>query len=410
MKLEISTTGNFPDRNSFEIVERKGIGHPDTLADGIAESISTEFSRFCMKEYGAILNHWVDKTLLTGALGEIDYGHGRLLTPIKLYIFGKMSKSFGGKEINLEKIIKKAVKNFMKMALPLMDTEINLEINYTQNNYSKNPYWMNPRDLKDLPNRENPRSNDTSVGVGFWPLSITENLTLELEKFFYNENCSPKYKYIGQDIKILSVREGNNIDITMCVPFIAQLVPNEKFYLENRDKLEKQLINHAQKFSGNSYNISLTVNNADKMGTSDRKKRKGYYFLVLGSALDDGEVGVVGRGNSASGVISCSRNHSMEAACGKNPVYHVGKVYTFLAHKIAKQISNRFNCEVSVFIASKMGNLLKDPGNVIINTSKEIDHQKVTDILHKELSKGIWAEEIIKSEFFIPSPGNLKRK
>lgn len=92
--LFISNKQNSIDRQTYEIVERKGLGHPDTLADGIAESFSIEYSKYCLSRFGVILNHWVDKTLLTGGLSEVGYGRGELLKPINLYFFGKISKSF----------------------------------------------------------------------------------------------------------------------------------------------------------------------------------------------------------------------------------------------------------------------------------------------------------------------------
>ena len=48
----------------FEVVERKGIGHPDTLADGISESISRELCNQYLEEFGQILHHNVDKVLI----------------------------------------------------------------------------------------------------------------------------------------------------------------------------------------------------------------------------------------------------------------------------------------------------------------------------------------------------------
>jgi S-adenosylmethionine synthetase len=39
-----------------EVVERKGSGHPDTLADGVAEAISRAYSRYCLDAFGAILS------------------------------------------------------------------------------------------------------------------------------------------------------------------------------------------------------------------------------------------------------------------------------------------------------------------------------------------------------------------
>ena len=44
----------------MEIVERKGIGHPDTLCDGAAEALSLELCRYYLEHFGRILHHNVD--------------------------------------------------------------------------------------------------------------------------------------------------------------------------------------------------------------------------------------------------------------------------------------------------------------------------------------------------------------
>ncbi len=404
-KIKLIQTIKSPDNDPIEIVERKGLGHPDTLADGIAESISIEFSKFTLKKYGAILNHWVDKVLITGAQGEIDFGKGVLRSKIQIYIFGKMSKSFAGENIDIKPICKKAIINFLSEALPTLNLERDVQINFTQNDYSKNPYWMNPRNLGDLPNRTDPRSNDSSVSIAYWPLSKMERLVLEIEKYFYDFKLRPRFRYIGQDIKILLVRNDWKVDITLCVPFIANDCPSEAFYLRKMSEIKFGLINKTESFLGSKYKTHIDINNADKMPKLKRTKRKGYYMLVSGSSLDDGEVGVVGRGNPATGVISSYRIHSVEAPYGKNPVYHAGKVYHYLSQKIARKVSNLYNANTTVIIASKMGDKIINPANIIIEINKKFDKQKVKELVLDVLRGSDWAREIITSRYFIPKPG-----
>ncbi|MEM7826325.1 MAG: methionine adenosyltransferase, partial [Candidatus Aenigmatarchaeota archaeon] len=44
----------------IEIVERKGIGHPDTLADALAENLSVAYSNYTLQQFGLILHHNFD--------------------------------------------------------------------------------------------------------------------------------------------------------------------------------------------------------------------------------------------------------------------------------------------------------------------------------------------------------------
>jgi len=52
--------------DSVEVVERKGVGHPDTICDALAEMLSRALCREYRNRFGAILHHNVDKALLCG--------------------------------------------------------------------------------------------------------------------------------------------------------------------------------------------------------------------------------------------------------------------------------------------------------------------------------------------------------
>jgi S-adenosylmethionine synthetase len=52
------------DSIKYEVVERKGIGHPDTICDAIAENISRAFSEYTLREWGVVLRHMLDKIAL----------------------------------------------------------------------------------------------------------------------------------------------------------------------------------------------------------------------------------------------------------------------------------------------------------------------------------------------------------
>ena len=94
--------------NTFEVVERKGLGHPDTIADGLAEITSIEYAKYCLKKFGAILHHNTDKTIVFGGQCRLKYGSGSLLKPYTILFGGRMSRSFNGIKIPIVKIQKKA--------------------------------------------------------------------------------------------------------------------------------------------------------------------------------------------------------------------------------------------------------------------------------------------------------------
>ncbi len=71
----------------------------------------------------------------------------------------------------------------------------------------------------------------------------------------------------------------------------------------------------------------------------------------------------MGRGNRVNGVIPLNRPISSEAAAGKNPVSHVGKIYTLLTHHIAGQIVQQVQgvAEVYVWLCSQIGQPINAP-------------------------------------------------
>lgn len=293
-----------------------------------------------------------------------------MIKPWRIILDGRLSDSFGNKKIPILEIQTAASKKFLKSILPRLDLEKGLEfISYTSS-YSKNPRWFKPLTVDDLPDAEKPYSNDTSTCSGYWPLSLTERLSLLLEGYFYNSLGLPKFSFVGQDIKVMSVRRKNIIDITMCVPFFSSDIYNWDIYYEKKSQIYKELKELAEIFVDGKYTINLYLNTQDEMAKKTNNG-VGLYFVTSGSALDSGEEGVVGRGNRSRGIISSGRPINMEAIWGKNPIYYVGKVYTYLADKIAKEIAESFECECNVYLSSRNSDDLLDPYNVLVETSKK---------------------------------------
>lgn len=393
------------DSQPFEIVERKGIGHPDTLADGVAEAVSIEYSRFCLENFGAVLHHHFDKTVIMGGQAKIDFGIGKMEKPIRLIINGRVSSVFGNKKINYQKIQEKAAKEYLKRTLPHLDVDKYVEIQSFSTSYSKSPVWYRPRSLDDLPEYKTPFVNDSSAIVSFWPLSLTEKLVLEMEKYFYDNEQKPKFDYIGHDIKILAIRDFKDINLTLAVPLISSKTPNLAFYLERLNFIQPQLKKIAQNLLGDKFNINIILNAQDFALLGKTKKRTSYYFSASGSALDYGEEGVVGRGNRARGIRSCLRPNSTDAIHGKNPSFHVGKVYTYFADQISKTIAEEMKCECAVILATQNKRPTNSPQKIIIYISEKRNEKKIKEIVERELSKKDWIKRIVEDKYFLPSPG-----
>ena len=114
------------------------------------------------------------------------------------------------------------------------------------------------------------------------------------------------------------------------------------------------------------------------------------YMTLIGSAVESGDEGAVGRGNRSRGVIPFCRNFSMEAPCGKNPVYHTGKLFTAIGDKLSQMIYEKYNIENVVYCTSKMGDSIEEPWNVSVELNKN-----TTAKIKKEINKLV-VEEIKK--------------
>jgi S-adenosylmethionine synthetase len=84
---------------------------------------------------------------------------------------------------------------------------------------------------------------------------------------------------------------------------------------------------------------------------------------LLGTSAEDADSGQVGRGNRVNGLISMNRPMGTEAAAGKNPVSHVGKIYNVLAHQLAREIYQGIEGikEVYVLLLSRIGAPVDQP-------------------------------------------------
>lgn len=382
--------------SDFEVVERKGVGHPDTLADGIAEVVSIAYSKYCIDNFGVILHHNVDKTTVTGGLVDIGYGYGKMLIPAKVIINGRMSTEFNGIKIPVEEIQKEATNKYLKKILPNINLDTDINIIHDSVPYSHNPFWYRPRGFEDLPEIENITANDTSTCVGYWPLSIGEKIALSVEGYFYNQDASPRFEYIGQDIKSMVIIREDIVNVTMCVPFISTKTPNEEFYNHKMAEIYSNLCTLIAEICL-SRKINLVINNKDS------------YMLLTGSCIEAGEEGVVGRGNRSKGVISSSRPFSMEAPNGKNPVYHVAKIHTLIADELAMQIGTTFGCAVNVYISCRIGDDLYAPQDIIIEVDKDIEKAEIEKIRNSLLEKRDWTSKVLDGAL-IPKVFDIKNK
>lgn len=110
-------------QSAIEIVERKGLGHPDTLCDRAAEELSIAFSKYYIEKFGRVLHHNIDKCLLVGGRSEVCFGGGTVTTPMHLIVAGRAVESVGKEKVPLEEIARETTYRWLKERLRFIEPE-----------------------------------------------------------------------------------------------------------------------------------------------------------------------------------------------------------------------------------------------------------------------------------------------
>ena len=375
---------DFPkvSEQSVEIVERKGVGHPDTICDALAEELSIALSEMYKAEFGAIMHHNVDKALLIGGVAEPNFKGGRIISPIEVYLTGRAINEINEKRLPVEELAIETAHKWLKENIPNLDIANHIII------YPK----LKPgsKDLVELFERfqlkgEIPLANDTSFGTGYAPFNDIENIVYTLEKKLNDKELKKEHPYIGEDIKIMGVRNGDSIRITIAMAFVDKYVENLDDYLDKKEKVLKIANKIAQSLTDKKVNVFLN--------TADEPQNNSVYITVTGTSAEAGDDGQVGRGNRVNGLITPYRPMSLEAAAGKNPVSHIGKIYNTAAMDMAERIVNEIEEveEAYVYLVSQIGKPITEPQvcDVKLRTNKDIKgiEEVVRKIAQEEIDK-----------------------
>ncbi|MFW6017160.1 MAG: methionine adenosyltransferase [bacterium] len=361
----------------FEMVERKGLGHPDTLCDAIAEKTSQLYSKFCYKKYNKIAHHWFDKVMLIGGESDISYGFGRLIKPYRLIFAGKCAKKICGSRVPLNEIFEEAARSILENYLTEFDINKHLIIvdeTVDHQGTGRESKRYRPNSIEDLSDITiyNKRSNDCNLLAAHYPLTRLENIVYELENFINNMEYKNKYPMVGWDVKIVGVRDEEDYEIVVNVPVLAKYINSREDYDSVVEIVRCDL--NQMILSNYDINYDLIINPQDVTGQP--------YITVFGSAADTGDVGVVGRGNRINGLITPMQPMSIEASAGKNVIDHTGKLYASLSKKLSKDISLMIEQPVEIFIYTYKEVLLVNPSKINIKLEKELSNENKDKILN----------------------------
>jgi len=341
------------ERN-VEVVERKGLGHPDYICDSIMNQVSVELCKEYMERFGAIKHHNIDKGLLVAGEAEKKFGHGRITSPMELIIGDRATFKAGDIEIPVADIAREAAKKWITENLPLVDTSRDIKIDVALGPGSPELSGI----FKGGCSRH--LSNDTSVAVGLAPFTPTERAVFGLEQHINSAEFKASFPETGTDVKVMGVRTGAALDLTVACPLFAHMIGSEAEYFSRKEAIVKGMEVFTRALAFDTVNLHYNSLDCEGMGED------GVYMTVLGTSAEDGDSGEVGRGNSDRGVIAMNRGATAEAAAGKNPISHVGKIYSILAQNMAKHINTADLAvkEVSLYLVSRIGRPVDEPAHI----------------------------------------------
>lgn len=340
------------DRQRVEIVERKGLGHPDYICDAIMNQVSVELSKEYMRRFGAIMHHNIDKSLLAAGEIETRFGGGVVKKPMLLVFGDRATFEVGDETVPVEEIAVETAKGWFRENLRFVDPEecVRYQVEVKRGAAA----------LRDIFERKGRvlGANDTSAAVGYAPMTETEMVVFETERFLNSKSFKGEFPESGEDIKVMGLRKKDVLQLTVAMAFVDRYVDSEHTYFRRKGEIT-QSIEEFLTSRASFENTAVHVNTLDTRG----RGVNGVYLTVLGTSADGADCGQVGRGNRVNGVIPLNRPVSSEAAAGKNPVSHVGKIYNVLSYHIANKIFDKVSGirEVYVWLLSQIGSPIDQP-------------------------------------------------
>ena len=370
------------EQQKLEIVERKGLGHPDYICDAIMDSISIRLSQEYLKKVGAIMHHNIDKSLLAAGEAETRFGGGIIKEPMLLVIGDRATFEVNDIRIPVKEIAIQTAKKWFKEKLRV-DPE--KHVRYQVELKPGHP------ELVDIFRRKEGKllgANDTSAAVGYAPMTRTEKTVLKTEQYVNSPEFKKKFPESGEDVKVMGLRKNNDLLLTVSMAFVDKYVKSENDYFRKKAEIFEDISDFVKE-DADFGSTMVRLNTLDVKG----RGMNGVYLTVLGTSAEAGDSGQVGRGNRVNGIIPLNRPLCSEAAAGKNPVSHVGKIYNSLSHHIADRIYKQVPEieEVYIWLLSQIGKSIDQPAiaaaQVVMKPNNSFDSVKrqIEEVVNTEL-------------------------
>ncbi len=394
IKIE-SLGGRAISEEAVECVERKGLGHPDTMADLISEAVSVALSAEYMRIAGTVLHHNTDKGFLAAGRAQKAFQGGRIIRPMRFFMGDRATFRAGRMEIPVADIAVEAARKWLTENLRFVEPErhITFHPELAPGSAQLAQIYAGGGARRLL------GANDTSAAIGYWPLSPTEQLVLALEGFLNSKAFKRRYPETGEDVKVMAVRENGTVTVTVAMPLIDRFLRAEAEYFVRKEMILAAIDGFLRKANTGAdahfEDFLVHFNSLDTRGSGVA----GIYLSVLGTSAEDADSGQVGRGNRANGLISFGRPLTTEAAAGKNPLSHTGKIYGVLSHLLARKVVQAAEGvrEAYVLLVSRIGVQINRPSavSVKLRLQKGVGIRDVSDRINGVIEEELAAKNML---------------
>ena len=270
---------------------------------------------------------------------------------MRLVMGDRASAECLGKRIDVGAIAEAGVRAWVRDNLRYVDHERHLVF--------QNELKEGSPELTDIFERETVGANDTSAAVGYAPLTETERLVLAAERWLNSPDFQRRFPEAGEDVKVMGVRRDRELTTDGRPRLRGSVRSRRPAYFRRKEEIRLALTHYLAGPSQTLDRVDVQLNTLDDPARGEG----GMYLTVLGTSAEGADCGQVGRGNRVNGVIPLNRPISTEAAAGKNPVSHVGKIYSLAdpPHRRPGLQAWPGVAEVYVWLCSQIGQPLNAP-------------------------------------------------
>src|SRR6266705_3612411 len=238
------------EQQGTEIVERKGIGHPDSIADGLAEAVSRALCKMYVARFGRILHHNTDQVEVVGGQSAPKFGGGIFLEPAYILLVGRATTVVNGERLPYRTAAIEAAHDYLTQTCTNLnvDGDVTLDCKIGQGSV----------DLRGLYDTQKQLANDTSFGVGFAPFSELETVVLQTEQLI-NGPLKKDLKAVGQDIKVMGERHEDAMRLTIAAAIVDRHVSDGDAYAGVIEELRERVLDNAVKYTDREVKVDINT-------------------------------------------------------------------------------------------------------------------------------------------------------